>query len=190
MITKDLAKYPKYAVTGLGNAILSNRVSYFYDLHGPSLTIDTACSSSLVCLHLGNKSPQDRESDISTIAGSALHFDPNVFITMTDFGMLSSDGRCRTFDAEGNGYVRGEGVCAMILKRRSRAEIDGDKIRSIIRGSGSNHDGSKDGLTLPNENAQAQLMRDTYKSAGLSTADTDYFEVRSTSHVVLSYLPS
>lgn len=186
MITKDLAQYPKYAVTGLGNAILSNRLSYFYDLHGPSLTIDTACSSSLVCLHLGNKSLQDHESDISIIAGSALHFDPNIFITMTDFEMLSSDGRCRTFDAEGNGYVRGEGVCAMILKRRSRAETDGDKIRSVIRGSGSNHDGSKDGLTLPNEIAQAQLMRDTYKSAGLSTADTDYFEVRSTLHVLLS----
>ena len=177
MITKDLAQYPKYAVTGVGNAILSNRVSYFYDLHGPSLTIDTACSSSLVCLHLGNKSLQDYESDISIVAGSALHFDPNIFITMTDFGMLSSDGRCRTFDANGSGYVRGEGVCAVILKRKSRAEFDGDTIRSVIRGTGSNHDGSKDGLMLPNERAQAQLIRHTYKSAGLMTADTDYFEV-------------
>ena len=177
-MTKDLAHYPKYAISGVGNSILSNRVSYFYDLHGPSLTIDTACSSSLVCLHLGNKSLQDRESDISIVVGSALHFDPNIYVIMTDFGMLSSDGRCRTFDADGSGYVRGDGICAVILKRKHRAELDGDTIQSIIRGTGANHDGSKDGLTMPNENAQAQLLLSTYKMAGLSTNDTDYFEVR------------
>lgn len=185
-MSKDLAQYPKYAATGTGNAILSNRVSYFYDLHGPSLTVDTACSSSLVCLHLGNKSLQDHESDISIVTGSSLHFDPNVFITMTDLGMLSSDGRCRAFDADSSGYVRGEGVCAVILKRRSRAESDQDTIRSVIRGTGSNHDGSKDGLTLPNVKAQAQLISNTYKKAGLMTIDTDYFEVRSTNHLALS----
>ena len=188
MMSKDLAQYPKYAVTGTGNAILSNRISYFYDLHGPSLTVDTACSSSLVCLHLGNKSLQDNESDISIVAGSSLHFDPNIFITMTDLGMLSSDGRCRSFDADGSGYVRGEGVCAVILKRKSRAEHDRDMIRSVIRGTGTNHDGSKDGITLPNEKAQAQLIRNTYKKAGLMTADTDYFEVRPPRYQAFSYL--
>ena len=188
MMHKDLAQYPKYAVTGTGNAILSNRVSYFYDLHGPSLTVDTACSSSLVCLHLGNKSLQDRESDISIVAGSSLHFDPNVFITMTDIGMLSSDGRCRAFDKDGSGYVRGEGVCAVILKRKSCAESDCDTIRSVIRGTGLNHDGSKDGLTLPNGMAQAQLIRNTYKNAGLVPSDTDYFEVRPARYLALSRL--
>ena len=187
-MTKDLSQYPKYAVTGTGNAILSNRVSYFYDLHGPSLTIDTACSSSLVCLHLGNKSLQDHESDISIVAGSSLHFDPNIFITMTDFGMLSSDGRCRVFDANASGYVRGEGVCVLILKRKSQAELNRDTIRSVIRGTGSNHDGSKDGLTLPNEKAQAELISNTYKKAGLFTTDTDYFEVSPTGYPAPSYL--
>ena len=177
MTNKDLSQYPKYAVTGNGTAILSNRISYYYDLHGPSLTVDTACSSSLVCFHLGNKSIQEGESDLSIVAGSALHFDPSIFITMTDFGMLSSDGRCRTFDAHGSGYVRGEGIAAVILKRKSQAESAGDPIRSVIRATGSNHDGLKDGLMLPNGRAQAQLLRQTYKKAGLSTEDTDYFEV-------------
>ena len=97
---------------------------------------------------------------------------------MTDFGMLSTDGRCRTFDAKGSGYVRGEGVSAVILKKRSSAELAGDKIKSIVRGTGSNHDGLKDGLMLPNGKAQAALLRQTYKNAGLSTADTGYFEVK------------
>ncbi|GME30265.1 uncharacterized protein K452DRAFT_301651 [Neofusicoccum parvum] len=180
MLTKDLAQYPKYTVTGGGNAILSNRISYFFDLHGPSVTIDTACSSSLVCFHFGSQSLQHGESDIAIVAGSALHFDPNIFITMTDFGMLSSDGRCRTFDADGSGYVRGEGVAAVVLKRRSSAEAAGDRIRAVVRGSGANHDGTKAGLTLPNGDAQASLIRSTYKAAGLDVAHTDYFEAHGT----------
>ncbi|KAK8054463.1 polyketide synthase [Apiospora phragmitis] len=180
MTTKDLEMYPKYNVTGVGNAILSNRISYFFDLHGQSMTIDTACSSSLVCFHLGNQGLQHGEADIAIVAGSALHFDPNIYITMTDFSMLSTDGRCRTFDADGSGYVRGEGVCAMVLKRRSSAEAAGDRIRAIVRGTGSNHDGAKSGLTLPNGTAQAQLIRQTYKDAGLALSQTDYFECHGT----------
>jgi acyl transferase domain-containing protein len=179
MTGRDHLQYPKYIITGSGNAMLSNRISYYYNLHGPSMTIDTACSSSLICFHLGSQSIQTHESDISIVAGSALLFDPGIFITMTDFGMLSTDGRCRTFDADGSGYVRGEGVCAVILKRKSQAESNGDTIRSVIRGTGANHDGIKDGLTLPNDQAQEDLIRQTYKFAGVSTADTEYFEVSS-----------
>lgn len=141
------------------------------------MTLDTACSSSLVCFHLANRSLQTGESDITIVAGTSLHYDPNIFITMTDFGMLSTDGRCRTFDANGSGYVRGEGVSAVIMKKRSVAEAAGDNIKAIVRGTGSNHDGTKDGLTLPNGIAQAALLRSTYKNAGLSTHDTGYFEV-------------
>ena len=180
MTTKDLAQYPKYSITGTGNAILSNRISYYYNLHGPSMTLDTACSSSLVCFHLANKSVQSGESDMAIVAGSALHFDPNIFITMTDFGMLSVDGRCRSFDANGSGYVRGDGVCAVILKKQSLAEASRDSIRAIVRGTGANHDGLKEGLTVPNADAQARLLRQTYKDAGLSTADTYYFEAHGT----------
>jgi len=183
MIIKDLSQYPKYSVTGTGNAILSNRISYCYNLHGPSMTLDTACSSSLVCFHLGNRSLQNAESDISIVVGSALHFDPNIFITMTDFQMLSTDGRCRMYDANGSGYVRGEGINAVVLKKRSSAELAGDTIKAIVRGTGANHDGWKDGLTVPNDVAQAQLLRSTYKAAGLDPAETGYFEVRFRSFV-------
>lgn len=180
MTTKDLTEYPKYTVTGTGNAIISNRISYFYNLHGPSYTIDTACSSSLVCFHLANESIQRGECETAIVCGSALHFDPNIFITMTDFGMLSVDGRCRTFDAKGSGYVRGDGICAIVLRKQSFAETSGDRIRAVVLGTGSNHDGIKDGLTLPNEMSQARLLRQTYKKAGLDPINTDYFEAHGT----------
>ena len=180
MLNKDLGYYPKYMATGVGNSILANRISYFYDLHGASVTIDTACSSSLVSFHMGNRSVQAGDADISIVVGSSLHFDPNMFVTMTDLGFLSTDGRCRAFDASGKGYVRGEGICAVVLKQKSRAELHGNKIRSIIRGSDVNHDGSKDGITMPNSKAQENLIRKTYKNAGLSTNDTQYFEAHGT----------
>ncbi|CAD6587369.1 MAG: hypothetical protein ASARMPREDX12_002825 [Alectoria sarmentosa] len=180
MLNKDLGYYPKYMATGVGNSILANRISYFYDLHGASVTIDTACSSSLVSFHMGNRSIQDGDADISIVVGSSLHFDPNMFVTMTDLGFLSTDGRCRAFDASGKGYVRGEGICAVVLKQKSRAELHGNKIRSVIRGSDVNHDGAKDGITMPNSKAQENLIRKTYKNAGLSTNDTQYFEAHGT----------
>ncbi|THZ99390.1 hypothetical protein D6C82_05211 [Aureobasidium pullulans] len=180
MISRDLAQYPQHTVTGIGNSILSNRISYFFNLHGPSVTLDTACSSSMMCFHMGNTSIQNGESDIAIVAGSALHFDMGTFITMTDFEMLSSDGRCRTFDAHGNGYARGEGVCAVVLRRRSEARTINAPVLAVVRASGSNHDGHKEGLTLPNGLAQACLIKDTYDSAQLTTKDTQYFEAHGT----------
>ncbi|KAL3436350.1 hypothetical protein BDV09DRAFT_194014 [Aspergillus tetrazonus] len=179
-IAKDLEYYPKYTITGTGNSILSNRISYFYNLHGASATVDTACSSSLVCFHLGNQTLQAGEASMSIILGSALHFDPNIFITMTDLGMLSTDGRCRAFDVDGSGYVRGEGICAIILKRKSQAEFDGDVIRAIVRGTGVNHDGTKQGITLPSSESQEALIRQVYLTAGLDPKDTAYFEAHGT----------
>lgn len=180
MTTKDLEDYPKYTVTGTGNSILSNRISYFYDLHGPSATIDTACSSSLVAFHMGSQSIKNGEADISIVVGSALHFDPNIFITMTDLGMLSTDGRCRHGDAAASGYVRGEGIVAIILRRQSQAEAFGDDIRAVVRGTGVNHDGRKQGITLPSPQAQAALIRSTYRNANLDPADTTYVECHGT----------
>ncbi|KAH6899708.1 polyketide synthase [Thelonectria olida] len=180
MLTKDLEYYPKYTVTGTGDAILSNRISYFYNLHGTSVTIDTACSSSLVCFHLGNQTLQSQESDISIIVGSALHYDSNVYVTMTDLGMLSTNGRCAAFDASGSGYVRGEGIACAILKRKSAAIAHGDSIRAVVRATASNHDGRKNGITLPNSVAQEDLIRTTYKNAGLDPRDTQYFEAHGT----------
>jgi acyl transferase domain-containing protein/NADPH:quinone reductase-like Zn-dependent oxidoreductase/NAD(P)-dependent dehydrogenase (short-subunit alcohol dehydrogenase family)/aryl carrier-like protein len=179
-LTKDLEYYPKYTVTGTGDAILSNRISYFYDLHGTSVTIDTACSSSLVCFHLGNQTLQNGEADISIVVGSALHYDSNVYVTMTDLGMLSTNGRCAAFDESGSGYVRGEGIACAILKRKSDAIANNDDIRAIVRATGSNHDGKKNGITLPNSAAQEYLIRSTYERAGLNPNDTQYFEAHGT----------
>lgn len=167
-------------MTGTGDAILSNRISYFYDLHGTSVTIDTACSSSLVCFHLGSQTLQNEEADISIVVGSALHYDSNVYVTMTDLGMLSTNGRCAAFDASGSGYVRGEGIACAILKRKSDAIANGDNIRAIVRATGSNHDGKKNGITLPNSAAQEYLIRSTYERAGLNPNHTQYFEAHGT----------
>lgn len=174
---KDLEYYPSYAITGTGNAILSNRISYFYALNGPSMTVDTGCSSSLICFHLANQSLLSGESEMSIVVGSALHFAPNTYQTMSDMGFISSDGRCRSFDAEGSGYVRGDGICAVILKRCHDATRDGNDIRAIVRGTGVNHDGKTEGITLPSSTAQEALIRQTYNSAGLDPGDTQYFEV-------------
>ncbi|OGM44044.1 hypothetical protein ABOM_007790 [Aspergillus bombycis] len=180
MTTKDLEYYPKYAVTGTGNAILANRISYLFNLQGPSVTIDTACSSSLVSFHLGAETIRNGESDVSIIVGSALHFDPNIFIMMTDLGMLSPEGRCRAFDARGQGYVRGEGICAVVLKRQSQAELNGDHIHAVVRASSMNHDGTKSGITLPSSTSQEALIRTTYAKAGLDPAHTPYVEAHGT----------
>lgn len=142
--------------------------------------MDTACSSSLTAFHLGAESLATGESDISIVVGSALHFNPNIFTTMTDLGMLSSDGRCRHGDADGSGYVRGEGICAVILKHQRTAEMDGSRIRAVVRGTGINHDGKKNGITMPSSEAQEQLLRTVYKRAQLDPAETEYIECHGT----------
>ena len=128
---------------------------------------------------MGNMSIRDQESDVSIVVGSAFHFDPNIFTTMTDLGFLCSDGRCRAFDANDSGYVRGEGICTVILKRKLLAISGGNRIRAVVRGTGSNHDGHEEGITMPNSKAQEAPIRETYKT-GISTHDKGYFEAHDT----------
>ena len=173
----DLAYYPRHTVTGTGNSILANRVSFFYNLKGPSLQVDTACSSSLSCFHLGNQSIITGESDYAIILGCMLNHNPSFNVTITDMGFLAADGRCRSFDKDGSGYARGEGICAVVLKRRSNAVREGTRIQAVVRATGSNHDGKKTGLTVPSSDAQESLIRSTYSKAGLNPDDTQYFEV-------------
>lgn len=180
MTNKDLEHYPKHSATGTGASILSNRISFFYNLHGPSVTLDTACSSSLVGFHMAHQSIRNGEAEVAIAVGSALHFDPNWFLTMTDMKFLSADGRCRAFDAKGSGYARGEGICAVVLKRNDLAKLDGNRLRAVVCGTAINHDGSKEGLTMPNSKAQESLMANLYKSIGLPTNETSYFEAHGT----------
>jgi acyl transferase domain-containing protein/NADPH:quinone reductase-like Zn-dependent oxidoreductase len=176
----DQAYYPLHSITGIGDAMQANRVSYFFNLKGPSIVVDTACSSSLVAFHLAHQSIITGESDYAIVLGSALYFDPTTAIVLSDMGFLSSDGRCRSFDADGSGYVRGEGVCAVVIKRQSDAVRDGNRIRCVVRATGSNHDGTKKGITVPSSEAQEDMIRRTYQLAGLNPDDTHFFECHGT----------
>lgn len=158
----------------------ANRVSYFFNLKGPSIVVDTACSSSLVAFHLAHQSIITGESDYAIVLGSALYFDPTTAIVLSDMGFLSSDGRCRSFDADGSGYVRGEGICAVVIKRQSDAVRDGNRIRCVVRATGSNHDGTKKGITVPSSEAQEEMIRRTYQLANLDPDDTHFFECHGT----------
>lgn len=179
---RDLETIPKYAATGMGNSILSNRISYIFDLKGPSETIDTACSSSLVALHNAARGLLNGDSEMAIAAGVNLIFDPASYITESKLHMLSPDSRSRMWDKSANGYARGEGVAAVFLKPLSRALRDGDHIEGLLRGTGVNSDGQSPGITMPFAPAQAALIRQTYRRVGLDPVKDrpQYFECHGT----------
>lgn len=168
---RDWDLTPTYSATGTSRAILSNRVSYFFDWHGPSMTIDTACSSSLVAVHQAMSVLRNGESPIAVVAGTNLILSPGMWIAESNLRMLSPTGTSKMWDEAADGYARGEGVAAVILKPLSAAVRDGDPIDCIIRATGINQDGRTTGLTMPSNLAQSKLIKDTYASAGLDTKD-------------------
>lgn len=165
---RDTETIPKYNATGTSRSILSNRISYVFDLKGPSVTIDTACSSSLVALHQAIQSLHQGESSTAVVGGVNLIFDASMYIMESKMHMLSPDARSRMWDQSANGYARGEGVAALILKPLSHAVRDGDQIEGIVRSTGVNSNGQSSGITMPNAAAQASLIRQTYRRAGLN----------------------
>jgi acyl transferase domain-containing protein len=170
----------QHTVTGHHRSIIANRVSYTLDVHGPSMTIDSACSAALVAVHLACESLRRSESTLTLAGGVNLNIIPESAIGMSKFGGLSPDGRCFTFDARANGYVRGEGGGVVALKRLSRAVADGDPIHGVIRGSAVNNDGETNGLTAPNPLAQEAGLRLAYQRAGVDPADVQYVELHGT----------
>lgn len=171
-----------HAATGVSRSILSNRISYAFNLHGASLSLDTACSSSLVALHLAAQGLQRGEATQAVVAGTNLLLDPFWYIGESSMHLLSSDSRCRMWDKDASGYARGEGCAAVILKTLSQAIRDGDHIECVIRGSLVNSDGTTNGITMPSPTAQAELIRQTYQAAGLDpvTDRCQYFECHGT----------
>lgn len=153
--------------TGHANSILSNRVSYVFDWKGPSITIDTACAASLTAVHLAANALRSGECSLAIAAGSNVMLSPDGFQSMSQMRILSDDGYCRMWDEGANGFARGEGVAAIILKRLSHALRDGDEISCIIRATAVGADGRNEGLTAPNSDAQLELIRATYERAGL-----------------------
>ncbi len=169
-----------YAGTGNAHSIAANRLSYVFDLRGPSMAVDTACSSSLVSVHLACQSLRSGESDLALAGGVNLILTPELTITFSQARMLAPDGHCKTFDASADGYVRGEGCGVVILKRLSDAVRDGDNILALIRGSAVNQDGRSNGLTAPNGLAQQDVIRTALTQAGVSPNQIGYIEAHGT----------
>ncbi|NET14153.1 MAG: polyketide synthase [Okeania sp. SIO1H6] len=167
---------------GTGNAVSAGpgRLSYLLGLTGPCLALSTACSSSLVSVHLACQSLRNRESDLALAGGVNLLLSPFLTTIFLRAKMLSPDGRCKTFDAEANGYVRSEGCGMMLLKRLSDAVADGDNILAVIRGSAINQDGASGGLTVPNGPSQQAVIRQALENGAVDPASISYIEAHGT----------
>ncbi|MDI9649346.1 beta-ketoacyl synthase N-terminal-like domain-containing protein, partial [Burkholderia cenocepacia] len=181
----DLNVIDPYSATGNTLSIASNRVSYLFDLRGPSMSVDTACSSSLVALHQAVKALQSGEADVALAGGVNLLLHPFGFVSFSKASMLSPRGRCRAFDATGDGYVRSEGGAFVLLKPLDRALADGDTIHAVIAGSGVNSVGhSPGGISVPGAAAQASLLRSVYARAGIDPQSLAYLEAHGTGTAV------
>lgn len=167
-------------LTGNSNSILAARISYFLDLKGPSLSIDTACSSSLVALSLACNSLRRGECDTALAGGVTLHLDKDRYILMSQSGMLAKDGRCKTFDDKADGFVPGEGVGVLLLKRLVNAIADNDHIYGVIKAEGINQDGTSNGITAPNSLSQISLISSVYERANIDPLSIGLVEAHGT----------
>ena len=176
----DLGSIDASTMTGNTASIAANRISYFFDLKGPSLTVDTACSSALVAFHLACQSIRSGECTQALTGGISLHLHPFAFVGFSKASMLSPAGTCRVFDDSGDGYVRSEGGGLFLLKDLDEAIANGDRILAVVAGSGTNCDGRTQGLTVPSDTAQARLLREVYAGAGVAPEELDYLEAHGT----------
>ncbi|AFZ24145.1 polyketide synthase family protein [Cylindrospermum stagnale PCC 7417] len=169
-----------YDGTGTSLGVTANRLSYVLNLHGPSLVVETSCSSSLVAVHYASQSLHSKESDLCLVGGVSLILSPESHIIFSQARMMAPDGRCKTFDASADGYVRGEGCGVIVLKRLSDALRDGDNILATIRGSAVNQDGRSNGLTAPNGPTQQAVIRKALENAGVTADQISYVEAHGT----------
>ncbi|AJQ25407.1 SDR family NAD(P)-dependent oxidoreductase [Pelosinus fermentans] len=162
------------------SASIANRVSYFCNFHGPSMTVNTMCSSSLIAIHLACQSLQRGECEFAMAGGVNLSIHPNKYLALGQGKFVSSKGRCESFGQGGDGYVPGEGVGAILLKPLSKAIDDGDHIYGVIKGTAINHGGKTNGYTVPNPNAQASVIGRAFKKAGINPRTISYIEAHGT----------
>jgi polyketide synthase PksN len=167
-------------LTGNSFAIGAARIAYFLNLKGPAISIDTACSSSLVAIHLACQGLLNHETDMALAGGVTVYLKPDAYFGMCQAGMLSADGRCKTFDDSANGFVPGEGVGVIVLKRLQDALRDHDRIYGIILGSGINQDGKTNGITAPSVNSQIELGRELYARYKIDPETISYVEAHGT----------
>ncbi|NES64960.1 MAG: GNAT family N-acetyltransferase, partial [Okeania sp. SIO2D1] len=169
-----------YFATGNSPAISAGRLSYFLKLNGPSITVDTACSSGLSAVHLACQSIRNGECELALASGVNLLLSPELSISFSQAGMLSPDGRCKTFDASANGYVRSEGCGVVVLKSLKQAIADKDQILAVVRGTAVNQDGASNGMTAPNQSAQEAVIQKALSVAGMSADRVSYVEAHGT----------
>ncbi|KAB8332382.1 type I polyketide synthase [Scytonema tolypothrichoides VB-61278] len=169
-----------HTTTGTSHSIAANRISYVFNFTGPSVAFDTACSSSLVAVHYACLSLWNQESTLAVAGGVNALLLPKVTANFAKAGFMAADGRCKTFDARADGYVRGEGAGVVILKPLSQALADCDRIYAVIKGSAVNQDGRSNGLTAPNPLAQSAVLRSAYRFSGVSPGQVQYIEAHGT----------
>ncbi|KAI5923214.1 hypothetical protein F4810DRAFT_720380 [Camillea tinctor] len=178
--SRDWESPKPYTATGTETSILANRISYIFNLHGPSLVTDTACSSSMYALHMAVGAIRNGDCDGAIVAAANWLSDPSMQIVLDKLGALSPTSRCHTFDASADGYARGEGYGALYLKKTDVALMDGLTIRAMIRGTAVNANGRTGGITRPSAIGQADVIRKAYENAGLPFSDTAFFECHGT----------
>jgi acyl transferase domain-containing protein/acyl carrier protein len=180
LITGSKASIDSYAATGTYFSIIANRISYLLNLHGPSTTVDTACSSSLVAIHQAVQAIRNGECDMAVAGGVNIICVPRPYLSFSHAGMLSPDGKCKSFDNAANGYVRAEGVGAILLKPLLKAIEDGNHIYGVIKGTAVNHCGLTNSLTAPSPAAQAEAIIAALERGKVSPDTITYIEAHGT----------
>ncbi|KAL5392876.1 hypothetical protein DPSP01_000571 [Paraphaeosphaeria sporulosa] len=184
LCNKDTQSFDMYRISGTGDFAISNRISYEYDLKGPSMTIRTGCSSALVGLDEACQALANGHCTSAIVAGTNIIISPTMSQHMTQQGVLSAEGSCKTFDATADGYARGEAINAVYIKKLNDALRDGDPIRAVIRSTFQNCDGKTAGLTNPSSQAHEDMMRTAYSQAQLPVSRTAYVECHGTGTAV------
>ncbi|MFI9245144.1 SDR family NAD(P)-dependent oxidoreductase [Streptomyces sp. NPDC053086] len=180
LLTRDMADVDHFYGTGTTFAAAVGRLSYFLGLSGPSIAVDTACSSSLTAVHLACQGLRQGDCEIAVVGGANVIVAPTVSVSMAGAGALAADGRCKTFDDAADGYGRGEGAAALILKPLGAAKRDGDRVYAVIRGTAVNQDGASGGMTVPSASAQVAVIKRAVEAAGWAPRDIDYVEAHGT----------
>ncbi len=176
----DVGSTDAYTMTGSTLSLVSNRISYVFDWHGPSFSVDTACSSSLVALSLAMDALEAGRIDTAVVGGVNMLLSPFPFLGFAAARMLAPDGRCRPFDADGQGYVRSEGAVAIVLRRREAGPIGFGRAHAELVAAGVNSDGRTSGISLPSMESQAALLAEVYARAGVSANDLAFVEAHGT----------
>ena len=180
LLMADMSCIGAFSGAGSANSVVANRLSYFLNLHGPSISIDTACSGSIVAVHMACEALRNREIGLALAGGVSVNLQPRSNVFFSKAGALSPEGSCKTFDRRADGMVRSDGAGVVVLKLLSEALRDGDPVAAVIRSVAINHDGRSNGIMAPNGEAQVSLLEDAYRRAGIDPSEVQYIQAHGT----------